>query len=157
MTRAGCHRFARYSGSILEARSMVNNVDNLYTPGETAESTVARLDRSATHVLGSARGTALASPGCALPRAVSGPGGQLAGLDVWPGDEIAKLSGCFAASSGAAKVWKSALPMAAVSLPARDRTRDGAVTRTGWNDTPATSEHLDQTAPMRSADQSERN
>lgn len=86
-----------------------------------AESAVARLDRSATHVLDSARGTALASPGCALPRAVTSPGGQLAGLDVWPGDEKAKISGCFAASSGAAKVWKSVLPTAAVSLPPRDR------------------------------------
>ncbi|CDM77681.1 conserved hypothetical protein [Mycobacterium marinum E11] len=99
----------------------------------------------------------LLPPGCALPRAVSSPGGQLAGLDVWPGDELVKLSGCFAASSSAAKVWKSVLPAAAVLLPLRDRTRDGAVARTGWNDTPATSEHLDQTAPMRSADQSERN
>lgn len=122
-----------------------------------AESAVARLDRSATHVLDSARGTALASPGCALPRAVTSPGGQLAGLDVWPGDEKAKISGCFAASSGAAKVWKSVLPTAAVSLPPRDRARDCVVTRTGWSDTPATSEHPDQTAPMRSADQSERN
>ncbi|AXN45634.1 hypothetical protein MM1218R_03701 [Mycobacterium marinum] len=136
---------------------MVNNADKLYMLGRVAESAVARLDRSATHVLDSARGTALASPGCALPRAVSSPGGQLAGLDVWPGDELVKLSGCFAASSSAAKVWKSVLPAAAVLLPLRDRTRDGAVARTGWSDTPATSEHLDQTAPMRSADQSERN
>ncbi len=99
----------------------------------------------------------LLPPGCALPRAVSSQDGQLAGLDVWPGDEKAKISGCFAASSGAAKVWKSVLPTAAVSLPPRDRARDCVVTRTGWSDTPATSEHPDQTAPMRSADQSERN
>lgn len=62
MPRAGCHRFAIWSASIPEARSMVNNADKLYMLGRVAESAVARLDRSATHVLDSARGTALASP-----------------------------------------------------------------------------------------------
>ncbi len=71
MPRAGYHRFAILSASIPEVRPMVNNRDKLHIPAGMAESAVARLDRSATHVLDSARGTALSSPG-----------GQLAGLDV---------------------------------------------------------------------------